>query len=72
MSDKQYANCRAKYTGGLEDGFGNPCGFTIGKIYEFVDGRCVDDDGVKRPVKLCSAATIDCLWFAYSFVIEKD
>lgn len=37
-------NCKAVYISASE------CGFTRGKIYDFVDGRCIDDTGWARPI----------------------
>ena len=40
-------NCKAVYIGTSR------AGFTHGKIYEFSDGRCLDDDGDLRPGLKC-------------------
>ena len=40
-------NCKAVYVGTSR------AGFTHGKIYEFSDGRCLDDDGDLRPGLEC-------------------
>lgn len=44
-------NCKAVYIGISQ------AGFTHGKIYEFSDGRCLDDDGDLRPNLKCHPIT---------------
>ena len=44
-------NCKAVYIGISR------AGFTHGKIYEFSDGRCLDDDGDLRPTLKCHPIT---------------
>ena len=39
-------NGKAVYTGQAQT-YGN--GYTVGKIYEFVEGKTTDDDGARRP-----------------------
>lgn len=56
-------NCKAVYISTSE------CGYTRGKIYEFSDGRCLDDDGDLRP-DLARDPIINTKspWFADRFV----
>lgn len=61
-------NCKAVYIGEPKFGF-TKFGFTRGKIYEFSDGRCLDDDGDLRP-DLAGDPIINTKspWFADRFV----
>lgn len=40
-------NGKAVFTG---TGQTNHCGYTVGKVYEFVKGSTSDDDGMRRPI----------------------
>ena len=60
-------NCKAVYIGTSR------AGFTHGKIYEFSDGRCLDDDGDLRPNLKCHPITdTDDLSFFKNFVELVD
>ena len=60
-------NCKAVYTGKSQ------LGYTHGKIYEFRDGRCLDDDGDLRPSHMCYPITdTDDLSFNKDFVVLVD
>ena len=60
-------NCKAVYIGKSQ------LGYTHGKIYEFRDGRCLDDDGDLRPSHMCYPITdTDDLPFNKDFVVLVD
>lgn len=60
-------NCKAVYIGTSR------AGFTHGKIYEFSDGRCLDDDGDLRPNLKCHPVTdTDNFSFNKKFVVLVD
>lgn len=60
-------NCKAVYIGESH------LGYTHGKIYEFRDGRCLDDDGDLRPSHMCYPITdTDDLSFNKDFVVLVD
>lgn len=60
-------NCKAVYIGTSR------AGFTHGKIYEFSDGRCLDDDGDLRPNLKCHPVTDTDDWaFNKNFVVLVD
>lgn len=60
-------NCKAVYIGTSR------AGFTHGKIYEFSDGRCLDDDGDLRPgLKLHPITDTDNFSFNKKFVVLVD
>lgn len=60
-------NCKAVYVGTSR------AGFTHGKIYEFSDGRCLDDDGNLRPNLKCHPITdTDDFSFNKNFVVLVD
>ena len=42
--------------------------FTLGKVYEFKDGRTIDDDGYKRPLMVLQPTTTSDWWFKDHFV----
>lgn len=42
--------------------------FTVGKVYEFKDGRTKDDNGTTRPCKAVDAAKIGGYWFRRRFL----
>lgn len=46
--------------------------FTVGKVYEFVDGVCIDDDGEKRPGVVAGRTYLDDPWFKKRFVLIKE
>lgn len=59
--------CKAVYIGTSR------AGFTHGKIYEFSDGRCLDDDGDLRPTLKCHPVTdTDNFSFNKKFVVLVD
>lgn len=43
-------------------------GFTLGKVYEFKDGRMVDDQGTTRPMKPAEPVTTSVGWFKEYFL----
>lgn len=60
-------SCKAVYIGKSR------AGFTHGKIYEFSDGRCLDDDGDLKPTLKCHPITdTDDLSFFKNFVELVD
>ena len=60
-------SCKAVYIGKSREGF------THGKIYEFSDGRCLDDDGDLRPNLKCPPITdTDDFSFNKNFVVLVD
>lgn len=60
-------NCKAVYIGKSQ------LGYKHGKIYEFRDGRCLDDDGDLRPSHMCYPITdTDDLSFNKDFVVLVD
>ena len=60
-------NCKAVYISTSE------CGYTRGKIYEFSDGRCLEDNGDLRPNLKCHPITdTDNFSFNKKFVVLVD
>lgn len=42
--------------------------FTLGKVYEFKDGRTTDDDGDERPLIILPSTTTSDRWFRDHFL----
>lgn len=60
-------NGKAVYTG---QGQTNNCGYTVGKIYEFVNGKTTDDDGIRRPIVDSGISILDAIPRS-SFLTER-
>lgn len=73
--EQKHVNCRCslnlpkKYFNGKAVCICESSGFTIGKVYEFKDGRTVDDDGDLRPLATAhDAVTTGDKWFKDRFL----
>ena len=61
-------NGKAVFTG---TGQTNNCGYTVGKVYEFVNGKTTDDDGTRRPIGDSGIPILDAIPSA-SFLTERE
>ena len=62
-------NGKAVFTG---TGQTNSCGYTVGNVYEFVDGKTTDDDGTRRPIVDSSVPILDVLPANAQYISERE
>ena len=60
-------NGKAVFTGECQP---NDCGYTVGKMYEFVNGKTTDDDGTCRPITAPYISEHELKTFGFLKIVE--